>query len=102
MGVGCGLVTSACADEKTFGVRVVTGDIDRQSGRVSRATKAQRLAAQVLKRDISDYVSQKRQEGYSWASIAACLYEDTRGLVDLNRETLRIWARNGFQAEEKS
>jgi hypothetical protein len=101
MGVGCDPVNSACDSEKIVATGVVAGEYARQSGRVSRVTKTQRLAAEVLKQDISEYVSEKRQEGYSWASIVACLYEDTRGLIDLNRETLRVWARNGFQAEDK-
>jgi hypothetical protein len=101
MGVGCDPVNSACDSEKFVATGVVTGQCARQSGRVSRATKAQKFAAKALKRDLSEYVGEMRRAGWSWQAITRSIYEDTRGLVDLNRETLRVWARNGFQAEDK-
>jgi len=93
-------MTASYGAEKTFGVGVVTGDIVGQSGRVSRPTKAQRFAAKALKRDLSEYVNEMRRAGWSWQAITRSIYEDTRGLVDLNRETLRVWARDGFQAKD--
>lgn len=59
----------------------------------SRGTPTQRLADQLLRRPLAEYVAEKRsaKPRWSWQLIAEQLAEDTDGQVTVTREALRTW-----------
>jgi hypothetical protein len=54
-------------------------------------TPTQHLASLKLGRPLDGYVAEKRKANQSWESIAADLYNDTDGVVNVTREALRQW-----------
>lgn len=40
---------------------------------------------------LSDFISDRRDEGMSWQRIARALYDFTDEVVDVTGETIRVW-----------
>lgn len=55
-------------------------------------TPKQQLATLHLKRDVSEYIAERRARGDSWRTIANAIRDDTKGRVDVTGETVRSWA----------
>jgi hypothetical protein len=55
-------------------------------------TPKQQLATLYLKRDVSEYIAERRASGDSWRTIANAIRDDTKGRVDVTGETVRSWA----------
>lgn len=55
---------------------------------------AQRLATALLGRDVTDFISEQRNEGKSWQAIAIKIRDLTGGEmgVTVSDETVRRWA----------
>lgn len=63
---------------------------------MQRRTRLQRLADTLLRQigeapNLDAYVALQRQHNLSWGEIADGLFEATGGLLEINRETLRVW-----------
>lgn len=54
-------------------------------------TATQALASVLLQEPLQDVVLRLRSRGYSWAQVAEHVANDTDGIIDLNRETYRLW-----------
>lgn len=60
-------------------------------------TPTQRLAENILRQPLADFVSTRRPR--SWRLIARDLYEHTSGEIDVTPETLRSWYGTAELAE---
>jgi hypothetical protein len=60
---------------------------------VIQGTQMWRLAEHLLGEPLQPWVAARRDRGESWQRIAAELHEASGGVLDINRETLRIWFR---------
>lgn len=54
-------------------------------------TPRQRLAERHLDRPLGEWVSDRRDRGESWATIAEALADATDGDVEISREAIRLW-----------
>lgn len=64
-------------------------------GGIGTVTATQQLASLLLKRDVNDFIAEKRAEGRPWRFVARDLYDATDGQVDVTYETLRTWHEAG-------
>lgn len=54
-------------------------------------TATQALASVLLQEPLHDVVRRLRGRGCSWREVAQAVANDTNGIIDLNRETYRLW-----------
>lgn len=57
-------------------------------------------AERLLKGQLEDFVLSRRKSGRSWQDIAQDLRDETEGVLDLSRETLRIWFSESVGGDE--
>lgn len=57
-----------------------------------------RLADHLLNGGLRDFVLTRRDAGASWQQIANDLRDATGGVVDLSRESIRVWFTTGGAA----
>lgn len=54
-------------------------------------TPQQQLATLYLKRDVVEYIAERRARKESWRTIALAILADTKGRVNVSGETVRNW-----------
>jgi hypothetical protein len=63
---------------------------------MSSATVTQALASALLGESVHEVMRRLRGQGLSWQRIADQISNDTNGILQLNRETYRIWYERGL------
>jgi hypothetical protein len=61
-------------------------------------TATQALAEVLLGEPVQGVIRRLRADGLSWQGIADQLRNDTDGILDLNRETYRLWSTKDLQS----
>lgn len=56
-----------------------------------KTTPTTELASLLIGEDLGQWLAQRREQGRTWAGLAADLDDATNGKVQVSREAIRLW-----------